>query len=121
MKRKAYILVLPLIMIFICGITLAEPLMQKAEIKQITPQKIQKGKALKVLDENELKNKKIDIRTLPDNQRIRIEGKVVTIRELKARAAQQEADSLEAKGEMSAYGTRTLRYGTRKLTGKSGR
>jgi Ca-activated chloride channel family protein len=35
-----------------------------------------------------------------------------------ARAAQQEADNLEAQGEMSAGGTRQLRYGTRKLTRK---
>jgi Ca-activated chloride channel family protein len=35
-----------------------------------------------------------------------------------ARAAQQEADNLEAEGQMSAGGTRKLRYGTRKLTSR---
>lgn len=88
--KKTFILFFLLIMIFICSIVMAQPLMQKAEIKQINPQKTQKGKELKVLDEKELKAKKIDVRTLPDSQRIRIEGKIMTVGELKARAANQE-------------------------------
>ena len=36
-----------------------------------------------------------------------------------AQAAQQEAESLERKGQMSDGGTRKLRYGTRKLVKRS--
>jgi hypothetical protein len=58
----------------------AKPSAQKPSVKGMEPE---------VLDAEGLKAKKIDIRTLPDNQPIRIEGKIMTVGEIKARAVQQ--------------------------------